>query len=104
MLSKSPDADIVSGLAFRILCILARVLCRLFGDCKFGFGPWRSFEAVDFATLEWVDWFNHRRLMRSIGYVPPAETEVHHYAMRDHPAMAAQLEPNGLRQTGGGSR
>ena len=36
-------------------------------------GPWRSLEAVEFATLEWVDWFNHRRLLESIGYVPPAE-------------------------------
>src|SRR3954447_21269194 len=36
-------------------------------------GPWRSFEAVEFATLEWVDWFNHRRLLEPIGNVPPAE-------------------------------
>jgi putative transposase len=38
-------------------------------------GPWRHLEAVEFATLEWVDWFNHRRLLESIGYVPPAEYE-----------------------------
>jgi transposase InsO family protein len=38
-------------------------------------GPWRSLEAVEFATLEWVDWFNHRRLLEPIGYVPPAEYE-----------------------------
>ena len=36
-------------------------------------GPWRSFEAVEFATLEWVDWFNHRRLLEPIGNVPPAK-------------------------------
>jgi putative transposase len=36
-------------------------------------GPWRSFEAVEFATLEWVDWFNHRRLLEPIGNIPPAE-------------------------------
>ena len=38
-------------------------------------GPWRSLEAVEFGTLEWVDWFNHRRLLEPIGYVPPAEYE-----------------------------
>ncbi len=42
-------------------------------------GPWRSFEAVEFATLEWVDWFNHRRLLEPIGYVPPAEYEARYY-------------------------
>lgn len=35
-------------------------------------GPWRSFEAVEFATLEWVDWFNTRRLLAPIGNIPPA--------------------------------
>ena len=38
-------------------------------------GPWRSFEAVEFATLTWVDWFNHRRLLEPIGNIPPAEAE-----------------------------
>ena len=52
-------------------------------------GPWRSFEAVEFATHEWVDWFNHRRLMRSIGNIPPAEAEDRYYAMLDTQAMAA---------------
>jgi transposase InsO family protein len=42
-------------------------------------GPWRHLEAVEFATLEWVDWFNHRRLLGSIGYVPPAEYEARSY-------------------------
>lgn len=37
-------------------------------------GPWRSFEAVEYATLEWVDWFNHRRLQKPIGSIPPAES------------------------------
>ncbi|SFH07722.1 Integrase core domain-containing protein [Methylobacterium gossipiicola] len=37
--------------------------------------PWRSFEAVEFATLKWVDWYNHRRLLAPIGNVPPAEAE-----------------------------
>jgi transposase InsO family protein len=43
-------------------------------------GPWRSLEAVEFATLEWVDWFNHRRLLEPIGYLPPAEYEARYYA------------------------
>jgi putative transposase len=38
-------------------------------------GPWRSFESVEFATLEWVDWYNNRRLLASIGSIPPAEAE-----------------------------
>jgi len=38
-------------------------------------GPWRNFEEVEFATLEWVDWFNHRRLLEPIGNIPPAEFE-----------------------------
>ena len=52
-------------------------------------GPWRSAEAVEFATLEWVDWFNHRRLLEPIGNVPPAEAEARYYAQIDEPAMAA---------------
>ena len=42
-------------------------------------GPWRSFEAVEFATLEWVEWFNNRRLLEPIGNVPPAEAEACYY-------------------------
>jgi len=42
-------------------------------------GPWRSLEAVEFATLAWVEWFNRRRLLEPIGYVPPAEYEAHYY-------------------------
>ncbi len=38
-------------------------------------GPWRSFDAVEYATLEWVDWFNNRRLLEPIGNIPPAEAE-----------------------------
>ena len=50
---------------------------------------WRSFEAVEFATLEWVDWFNNRQLLEPIGNIPPAEAEQRYYAMLDEPAMAA---------------
>jgi putative transposase len=52
-------------------------------------GPWRSFEAVEFATLEWVDWFNNRRLLGPIGNIPPAEAEARYYAQFEEPAMAA---------------
>jgi transposase InsO family protein len=52
-------------------------------------GPWRSFEAVEFATLEWVDWFNNRRLLEPIGNIPPAEAEERYYATPGQPAVAA---------------
>ena len=38
-------------------------------------GPWSNFEAVEYATLEWVDWFNNRRLPKPIGNIPPTEAE-----------------------------
>ena len=38
-------------------------------------GPWRSFEAIEYATFEWVDWFNNRRLLKPIGNIPPAEAQ-----------------------------
>ena len=52
-------------------------------------GPWRSLEAVEFATLEWVDWFNHRRLLEPIGNIPPAEAEARYYDQIETLAMAA---------------
>ena len=52
-------------------------------------GPWRSFEAVEFATLEWVDWFNNRRLLEPIGNIPPAEAEARYYAQAKSHAIAA---------------
>ena len=52
-------------------------------------GPWRHIEDVEFATLEWVDWFNHRRLLEPIGDVPPAELETAYYRQQDESAMAA---------------
>src|SRR5680860_134038 len=44
-----------------------------------GQGPWKTLQDVEFATLEWVDWFNHRRLFESIGNIPPAEREEIYY-------------------------
>jgi putative transposase len=43
-------------------------------------GPWRHLDAVEVATLTWVDWFNNRRLLEPIGYVPPAEFEARYHA------------------------
>jgi transposase InsO family protein len=66
-------------------------------------GPWRSFEAVEFATLTRVDWFNHRRLLEPIGNIPPAEAEERYYAMLDDQKLAARLKPNSLQQNRSGS-
>ena len=52
-------------------------------------GPWRNIEDVEFATLTWVDWFNHRRLLEPIGNVPPAEFEAAYYEQLEGSAMAA---------------
>ena len=46
-------------------------------------GPWKTREAVELATLEWVSWFNHHRLLESIGYIPPAEAEAKYYRQLD---------------------
>ena len=42
-------------------------------------GPWKTKESVEFATLEWVPWCNHHRLLEPIGYIPPAEAEANYY-------------------------
>jgi putative transposase len=52
-------------------------------------GPWRSLDAVEYATLEWVDWFNNRRLLEPIGYVPPVEFEAEYYRQQSGLAIAA---------------
>jgi putative transposase len=52
-------------------------------------GPWRSFEAVEFATLKWIDWFNNRRLLAPIGNIPPAEAEAAYYAQLEMTRTAA---------------
>jgi putative transposase len=52
-------------------------------------GSWRNAEAVEFATLEWVDWFDHRRLFEPIGSIPPAEAEARYYAQTEGLATAA---------------
>ena len=52
-------------------------------------GPWRSAETVEFATLEWVDWFNNRRLLEPLGHISPAEAEARYCAQADEHARAA---------------
>ena len=52
-------------------------------------GPWRHIDGVEYATLEWVDWFNHRRLLEPIGNVPPAELESAYHRQQHAFAMAA---------------
>jgi len=52
-------------------------------------GPWRNLDAVEYATLEWVDWFNHRRRLEPIGNIPPAELETAYYRQRQEAAMVA---------------
>ena len=54
-------------------------------------GPWRNLDAVEYATLEWVDWFNNRHLLSRIGHVPPAEFEEEYYRKETAPAMVAGL-------------
>ena len=52
-------------------------------------GPWRNIEAVEFATLTWVDWFNNRRLLEPIGSIPPAGLEMAYYQQLQELARAA---------------
>ncbi len=52
-------------------------------------GPWRNIDDVEFATLEWVDWFNNRRLLEPIGNIPPAEFEMAYYRQPRESALAA---------------
>ena len=55
-------------------------------------GPWRHAEAVEFATLEWVDWFNQRRLLTPIGHMPPAEFEQQYYQAQETPVMVTGVK------------
>jgi putative transposase len=57
-------------------------------------GPWRGLDEVEYATLEWVDWFNHRRLLEPIGHVPPAEFEAAYHRREDLSRTAALKDPS----------
>jgi transposase InsO family protein len=55
-------------------------------------GPWRNVEDIEFATLEWVWWFNYHRLLEPIGHVPPAEYEEAYYLRQETPTEAVGLK------------
>jgi transposase InsO family protein len=57
-------------------------------------GPWKSLDQVEYATLEWVDWFNHRRLLEPIGQVPPAEFEATYHQEEDDRRTAGLNHPS----------
>jgi len=59
-------------------------------------GPWRGLDQVEYTTLEWVDWFNHRRLLEPIGHVPPAEFEAAFWG-EEAPNRTAALKDPSLR-------
>jgi putative transposase len=59
-------------------------------------GPWKGIDDVEYATLEWVDWFNHRRLLEPIGYVPPVEFEATFLGKED-PSYPVRLKHPSLR-------
>jgi putative transposase len=59
-------------------------------------GPWKGLDEVEYATLEWVDWFNHRRLLEPIGYLPPAEFEAT-YWRKETPGTIDGLKQPSLR-------
>jgi putative transposase len=59
-------------------------------------GPWKGLDEVEYATLEWVDWFNHRRLLEPIGHVPPAEFEAA-FHRKENPSYPARLKQPSLR-------
>ena len=64
---------------------------------------WRNLQDVELATLEWVDWFNHKRLLGPIGDIPPAEAEANYHQQLRELDMAAGLTPTSLQDSRGGS-
>ena len=66
-------------------------------------GPWRGFEVVEYATLEWVAWFNTQRLLEPLGYVPPAELEEQYHRAQSHSDRVLGNQLFGFLKTRGGS-
>lgn len=60
-------------------------------------GPWRNLETVEFATMEWVDWFNNRRLLEPIGNIPPRELEEMYYSNLENPTAVVGLKQTSLQ-------
>jgi len=58
-------------------------------ECIWPRGPWKNIDAVEYATLEWVDWYNNKRLLGPIGDIPPVEFEAAYYEQQNRQAMAA---------------
>lgn len=54
--------------------------------------PWKTIQEVEYATMEWVNWYNNKRLLESIGYIPPVEYERMYYSNQESTAMVAVLE------------
>jgi transposase InsO family protein len=62
-------------------------------------GPWKTREAVELATLEWVSWFNHHRLLEPIGYIPPAEAEANYWSQQAQAsASTKRAQPAALQE------
>jgi putative transposase len=57
-------------------------------------GPWKGLDDLEYATLEWVDWFNYRRLLEPIGHTPPAEFEAAYYRREDRSRTGGLKAPN----------
>ena len=63
-------------------------------------GPWKTREAVELATLEWVSWFNHQRLLEPIGYIPPAEAEANYWRQQAQASSTTKLAREAAQQEG----
>ena len=88
--SPKPESSLPSAASATLTTALAGTINGLYkAEVVHRRGPWRNLEAVEFATLEWVDWFNNRRLLEPIGFIPPAEAEERYFAMLNDKAMAA---------------
>jgi transposase InsO family protein len=63
-------------------------------------GPWKTREAVELATLEWVSWFNHHRLLEPIGYIPPAEAEANYWRQQAQAPTTTKAAQSAAEQEG----
>ena len=63
-------------------------------------GPWKSREAVEMATLEWVSWFNNKRLLEPIGYIPPAEAEANYWRQQQQASSTTKRPIEAAQQEG----
>lgn len=66
-------------------------------------GPWKAINDLELATVEWVDWYNHRRLHTACDHIPPAEYEAAYYQQKEPATLAGKYEPS-LYRTRGSSR